>query len=436
MKSFFIFLCFFSAQVFAQSFDEIDLIKKFDDVYSNAKSYWNYDSYLMHYGTAEQINDNQCQLGSSFAPALDGLLIMYETTKDFRYLEEFMQQAIKVQNSRSDKITPQFSNSIYWCSGSRFYMNARILWPLAHFVYIIQSDNLLAENKIESNSHKGFSSCGEFANYLNQANKEVMDFFMNHYWMGDECMWKPDQIDDVYSKMKSPKIMELNMQASFGCALIYMYLSNLERVDYGKKAVQMAEKYLKGKTKNKFGWDTKKKVLEYDETLNAYIWQHSGWRKDLNKYKEDIGHAAFDITFPILYNRYQEQFASITSEKYFTYYEMVRFHNTFIKLIAKDYKLSRSFTYTVDGNYTDFYYGENLSQPASGCKEAFNSNAKNWIELSEFDQSDAESIDGYIVAYYMEIEQYKKIGIDGYRPEGIDIRGLANLVKIQKANKD
>lgn len=426
----YILILFTSFYSFSQT-QNLQLKERFDEVYINARNYWNYNPTLMHLGTNEEINANQCQLGSSFAVALDGLLIMYETTKEFSYLEEFMFQAQKINKSRADKITPKFTEDKYWCNSTRIYMNGRILWPLAHFVYLIQSDSLLSKIKIDSATFENKKTLGEFSDFINQNNREVMDFFMERYWIKGECMFKPADISDIYIPKRRPQIMELNMQSGFGCALIYMYLGNLDRTDYRDKAIEMADKFQNGKRKNKKGRETKKTILEFDSALNAYVWPHNGWRSYSEKYNEDIGHAAFDVTFALLFNRHKNTF---TKNSLFDNNELIRFHNTFTKLIAKDYQTTRGFTYTVNGNYVGYYYGDNLTEPSPNDREAYNKNAKNWVELCEFDNIQdpiTNNVYSLIMSYYNEVEQYRKIGEENYRPEGIDIRGAANMVKYQ-----
>ncbi len=435
MKYNFLVLFFFvSITVFSQ-FEDLSIKNRFDSVYNEAVTYWDYDSKLMHSGSKQEKNLHQCIIGSSFAPSLDALLIMYETTKDKAYLQKFIKQAIKIYNSRSDKFIKE-KKSIYWCDETRIYMNARILWPLAHFVTIINSDTLLKKEKIDSINKKDFVTYNEFAHFLNSNNLEVTDFLISRFWIRNRGMFKPRNIDDSYSLFTKNNLMELNMQASFGCSLIYMYLSNLNRIDYKEKVVQMAKLYHQKAT---FNFITKKKIkketLQYIDSIDAYVWNHSGWSSSGSKYKEDIGHASFDILFPILFNRYGNILKIEENQSYFDQTEMKRLNNTFIKLISKNYRINHNFTATVDGENIGYYYGDNKDSPSEYDQLGFNLNAKNWIELSEVDTDLNSGVYSTLMSYYELYEQHLKIGESGYRPEGIDIRGLANLYKYQQLRK-
>jgi hypothetical protein len=372
---------------------------------------------------------SQSDLGSVRSGALEALLRMYEITCDQKYLYEFMEQATHIINMRADKVSPQQSASPYLFVNT-VQFHGRILHPLAHFVHLIRSKNLGSViiplvHRVNFNNKATF---GEYSDALNSQNREMMDHLVTQFWRsGDECMCKPAWISETGSncitKTGDNAIMEMNFQAPFGNALIYLYLANTNEVSYGSKVVQMARAYL----------GTHGTVLIASALNNSYSWYHSGWQKGpsgglRNSFVEDIGHGAFDIQFPILYNKYYSSFTgTITNGQYFEDYQMVRFRNAFTKKIYQQpattlcVGTNSSFACNLDGNCID---NSSPNTPVS-----YQMNAKAWTGLYKFDYvSGAQSglgVYDIMMDYYQKVESCLPINDGNYG--GVSIVNLADL---------
>ncbi|MDH4472347.1 MAG: T9SS type A sorting domain-containing protein, partial [Fluviicola sp.] len=383
---------------------------------------------------------SEAELASDRSGSLEALLVMYEATCDIKYLWEFMEQTTIIVQNRADKVTPQQSGWPYWFRELTTY-HGRLLSPFAKFVYLIKSQQL--ENTQILKSQRGnfanHASFGQFAAWLNTSNIEVMDFLEGRLWRGnDECMCKPNdgtygdgipnisrvcangQMDGTTTK----QIMELNFQAPYGCALIYMYLANPTRTDYGVMAVEMARAYL----------TSKGGILDYISMHNAYIWYHDGWQWERpntsstwrfsTDFREDIGHGGFDIMFPILYNKFYSKITgTITAGQYFEDYQMVRFKNTFSKIIYND-------NTTVSQPYlfgcSVVYHCNNVSD--GGTQESYQSNPKLWMDLYKFDNTPGSygpKVYDILMQYYEDVES--TCAINALNFGGINIKGLADM---------
>jgi hypothetical protein len=432
------------------SYGDLGIKQRFDNVYNvmygpiynpaistndvNAQGYQTWNKSQLYSSIASEE-----ELGSNRSGSLEALLVMYEATCDIKYLWEFMEQTTIIVQNRADKVTPQQSGSPYWFRELVTY-HGRLLSPFAKFVYLIKSEQL--ENTIILKSQRGnfanHGSFGQFADWLNTSNKEVMDFLMGRLWRSNnECMCKPydssfgDGIPNIsrvcnagqMDSQSSKKIMELNFQAPYGCALIYMYLANPTRMDYGDKAVQMARAYL----------TSKGGILTYHQS-NAYSWYHDGWQGGYNAqlqwvfskvFREDIGHGGFDIMFPILYNKFYSKITGpITTEQYFEDYQMVRFKNTFSGFIfgsnvPQSYLPQTTFSCSVYNTCNDTY---------GTVQSDYQSNAKLWMDLYKFDNtagSYGPKVYDILMQYYQNVEC--TCAINNLNYGGINIKGLADM---------
>lgn len=448
MKSIFVFAFVCLSNMALSQFNDLHIDLRFDQVYTQLYGpIYNINSTSNHVANQGTLTwtttalgptgyyavvENQNTLGSLRSSSLEALLRMYETTCDFKYLYEFMEQAALITNLRSDKVGQ--SSWKYWFINSVYY-HGRILQGFTHYVYLIKSNPGLYNTIIPAANRADFANkttFGEFAEWLNVSNKEVMDFLTARYWRpNDECMCKPETIS-VNSCVNSPapgNIMELNMQAPFGCSFIYLYLANPSITSYGVKAVEMARAYL----------TTHLNVLEYASATNSYKWYHDGWQKlgdgNVQKvYKEDIGHGGFDIMFPLLYNKYYSNITgTITAGQYFEDYQLVRFRNAFTKVIYKNYipancavvnqdAFSCNVYGTCQGHFDNYY-------PNEANFLGYRMNAKNWTELYKFDNvSGAQSgstVYSILMNYYINVESCLPITKDNYA--GIAIVGLADM---------
>ncbi|HLP55769.1 MAG TPA: T9SS type A sorting domain-containing protein [Fluviicola sp.] len=400
--------------------------------------------------------ESENELGSSRSGSLEALLVMYEATCDKKYLWEFMEQATIIVNNRADNVSPQQSGSPYWFR-EQVPWHGRLLMPMAKFVYLVQSQNLstFAIPAAHQSNFAGKTTLGEFATWLNTSNIAVMDFLLGRLWRGnDECMCKPhdgsygDGTPNISRICKngemdnstSKSIMELNMQAPFGCALIYMYLANGDaRIDYAVKAVEMARAYLVSKNG----------ILTYNSTYHAYSWYHDGWQWERDNIlqpwgfgdddREDLGHGAWDIMFPVLYNKFYNKFyPHVTAGQYFEDYQMVRFKNNFSRIvynyalnIPQSYIDHNTFDCSVFGGCSDIYDDNNPANPAD-----YQNNAKCWTSLYKFDNhsdSQGDKVYDIMMNYYINVEQFAAINDANYG--GINIKGLADLVAANRSKE-
>ncbi len=381
--------------------------------------------------------DSQSALGSTRSGSLEALLRMYEATCDMKYIWEFMEQATHVINCRADKVTPQQSGSPYLFI-HQVPWHGRILQALSHFVYLVNSKNLgstiipLAHRPNFNNK----TTIGEYSSAMNTQNKEMMNFLLGRLWRGsDECICKPTTISDVcgngsFDTGTTKNISELNFQAPYGCALIYMYLSNPTEIStYAVKAVEMARAYLV----------TRNGILNYNSTYNSYYWCHDGWQLSRpntssswvaeNDHYEDIGHAAFDIDFPLLYNKFYNSFyPAITGGQYFENYQMVRFRNQFTNVIYNSATAStcNSIQQTFDCNVVGsciYHYGPTTYT-------SYQMNAKNWTNFYLYDNvtgaQGTYSVYPIIMDYFIAVESCLPINEANYG--GAGITGLADIV--------
>lgn len=379
--------------------------------------------------------DSQNALGSTRSGSLEALLRMYEATCEMKYIWEFMEQATHIINCRADKVTPKQSDSAYLFVNQPAW-HGRILQPLAHFVYLVNSKNLggIAIPVAHRPNFNNKTTIGEFSSAVNTQNKEMMNFLLGRLWRGnDECMCKPVNITQAcgngsFDTGSSKSISELNFQAPYGCALIYMYLANPNEIyTYAVKVVEMARAYLV----------TRNGILLSEGPYNSWWWYHDGWQQikvngvwvDRNYSVEDIAHAAFDIDFPLLYNKFYNNFyPAITGGQYFVDSDMVRFRNRFTKFIYKPgvsstcSSIQQTFSCNVFGNCYGHYGSTDYAD--------YTMNAKNWTGFYKFDNTPGATwgpgVYQIIMDHFINVESC--LDITGANYGGAGITGLADIV--------
>ncbi|WP_459213079.1 T9SS type A sorting domain-containing protein [Aquimarina rhabdastrellae] len=420
-------------------FGDLKIKERFDLVYRHlyddpSKYIWNAQGLYSSNSSVSLAHQNV--LGSSRSGSLIALLVMYEATCDQDYLLEFMSHATKIMNARADKVG--YSTLPYWFK-DQVPWHGRILLPLSKFVHIVYDRHATLYNQAIVNPHNfgGHNTIGKFADWVNQSNKEVMDYLLSRHWRAnDECMCRPSKVWDYCTNSQSStskSISELNYQAPYGSALIYMYLANYNRLDYGVKAVEMARAYL----------TTRNGILSYNGTHNAYYWYHDGWQQQKKwwqnnsswerkkEHKEDLGHGGWDIMFPILFNQHFDHFyPRITGGRYFEDYQMVRFKNMFSRLVFNydeypplTYANKTTFSCTVDGSCYGYYNASNFPQ------SAMQSRAKLFTELYLYDNvsgSIGDDVYEIMMRYYTAEEDVAPIDDNNYG--GLLIKGLADMV--------
>lgn len=413
-------------------FGDLQIKSRFDEVYNemygpiynigvtnndiNAQGYYTWDKVQLY------LDENvESTLGSSRSGSLNALLRMYEATCDVKYLYEFMEQSTIIMNARADRKSPLQSTLPYWFKNS-IYCHGRILMATTHFVHLVKSSSTLNSRIIPTAHRSNFANkatFGEYADWLNNLNRETMDFLLTKLWRSntDECMCKIDFItDNCNLGNHKNSIYELNKQAPFGCALIYLYLVNTNELSYGSKAVEMARAYL----------TSSGGILSYHSPYNSYYWYHYGWQRQENgnlpfrteSYIEDVGHGGWDILFPYLYNKYESSFyQTIIGGHYFEYYQMVRFKNAFSKSILSNTQ-----------NPAGQYYGCNIAGTFAGVDCNVESDIKLWTRLSKFDDvvgGQGVSIYSFMMNHYQTVTKIATVNDANFG--GLKMLGLADM---------
>ncbi len=447
------FLAVTSYPLIAQTqYGDLKINEKFDEVYEDyyELEWAKWNAYDMH------LNENfispgqtyskwqQHLLGSTLSGSLDALLVMYEATCDKKYLYEFMRKATLVQHARADKFPGTPLPDPYWFKDVVPW-HGRVLTAMTHFVVMVEEKsiahlNLPPVHPSNPNEFNGFTTVGEFAEWINTSNQQVLDFLMLHFWRGtgNECMCKPHECPDTRAEIQrscqlgqcdshtEKEIMEVNLQAPFGTSLLYAYLANRDRTDYGVKVVRMARAYLID-----YGG-----IFDSVQGSNAYVWYHNGWQLERDnrwaewKHKTDQGiekmwyAGGLDLEFPVLYNKYYSDITGvITNNQYFEDYQMVRFKNTFSRLIYRWYDTPISATYNNGDTFN-----ENVGGPPGNNLAPAQRAAKNWIPLCKFDNTPGSMGDG-VYEILMEFYINKEINFpaDNDHYGGVHIRGLAQM---------
>lgn len=444
-------------------FGDLDIKAKFDQVYNDI--YANNSQYAW---TAAGLYDSdpavsiqhQNNLGSQRSGVLSALLVMYEATRCIDYLDKFMYLAKDILAARADKVSPQQSSAPYWFK-DQVSWHGRILNPLSRFVYIVNSTPSLVTHPINSANFPGNSTMGDYAVEVNKNNIEVMDFILdgtigsggisNHFWDYDEyvCIGKPVPPANSGAEIfQAPYDTQgLNQQVPYGCALINMYLTNWStRTDYGVKAVQMAQAHLISGLYPSFP-NVFTGIYWYDAAEESYSWGARGWGGENPAYfvpptpeqyrTEDIAHGGVSMEFPLLYNKHQAIFSSITSGLYFEDYQLARFNNTFSRKIYNhashatintEHDNGTAFNSNVYGGNCCYYhfYQANTGQNAPWTQELLQPNALSWIPLYKFDNinnSHAEDVYDILMNYY----EYKAQYLPSSSYWGFKIKSLADM---------
>lgn len=388
--------------------------------------------------------DSENALGSTRSGSLEGLLRMYETTCDMKYIWEFMEQATHIYNITANKVGQ--SSAPYWFI-NQVEWHGRILYPMAHFVHLVRSNPGLYNYTIPLLHRPNFANkttIGAFADMQHINNVAVMDFLITTrgYWRGaDECFCKVSTISDPCTNLAgnglTKNIGELNFQAPFGMAFIYLYLSDPSRTDYGVHAVEMARAYL----------TTRGGILTYNAANAAYLWYHDGWqqRRDHtwtawyndHEFFEDIGHGSFDILFPVLYNKYYSSITGvITSGQYFENYQMVRFKNTFSRLIFNN-SLTYPAGYSSGVAFKCNVWGGCIGMSGVSGPADIQMNAKCWIDLYKYDNTPGAlgpKVYDILMGQYIHYESTLPINESNYG--GVNMIGLAGLVEANWHNEN
>ncbi len=450
-----VFCLFLSVTLKSQNYQELKIKEHYDDIYIGAYEYP---------PAIENFNDlatdaDHASLGQ-WGAVLESLLIMYENTGDKAYLYKFMDYVIKIHSLRWYSyyfIYPDDPDS------ANINMNGRLLWPMAHFVYIIKVEkhdelyDLPICHQCLANSTTSSTTFGEFADWLSDIVKERLNKAVDDLWRGsDVAFFKNRKKDD--DNIDNDDAASLNFQAPWGLTLIYMYLAEgYNGDDYGVMALQMAQLYLLHYVDLFKDPDCEDSLATSEcfslpvlrwKSNNSYWWYHSGW--SVNKHyhlacifnepyrgrcsgytagKESLDYGTLDILFPLLYNKYADYFnPHLTSGLYFEDYQMVRFRNTFTKNL---YAGAGNFNCAVDGTDGPIYEGDDI---VTECPDNYKrTSCPAWMPLYKFDDIG----DGTHTVYEIIMDYYnnylKNSTSDEVRKYFVTIqyKGLADIVSAQ-----
>jgi hypothetical protein len=228
--------------------------------------------------------------GESMGYMLESYLNMYETTGDKAYLIKFINETLRIMAWRNT--TYRFS----LVGSGNVYMDGLLLWPMAHFAnLVLYQHSYLQSVVIPSNlvniqtstfspnilPSQSVYTYGYIAHWLIQKQVETIDAVNTYHWIGNTKGYKKES-DDNFP-------MEINMQAGFGGALLYLgqLSSNVSAYSglnsYLTKGAALARLY-----KSNIYLPDKCNCIPqpyiYNEPLlrlesnNSYWWYHRGWR--------------------------------------------------------------------------------------------------------------------------------------------------------------
>lgn len=284
-----IIMAFGESFVYSQNFSTLSVKEKYDDVFIGV---YNFPPSVLGIGDLST-TDNVYNLGQH-GGVMESMLVMYEITGDKAYLYKFINWTDSLFALRGH--SNSFLDLALCVSSSCLHFNARLLWPMAHFVYLIkvkkQSElyNWPMNHPPDLITNNSFSTFGAYAEWLYDRVEERLDWFLGINPSSSAVLWI-DENRGFRHELSSQHISNglgaavMNFQAPWGMAMIYMYLSKPNtdlnhRDDYGVKAIQLARLYF-NVTYNKCGDFSSQTVtdpvLRYNSENNSYWWYHDGW---------------------------------------------------------------------------------------------------------------------------------------------------------------
>lgn len=257
-------------------------------------------------------------LGDRMGYVFSSYLIMYKTTGDKAYLNQFISETFFVQQFRNDKQS-NANHPGWWqirdlCEdvtiGTRqMYWDGKIIKPMAEYCFRILYDSSFSAianmpipkcSVVFSNKHLGIDDCNtkwppstivtykDYANWLAERVSETLNWYLNNgYW----------DVDLTFKQLPTDVLaLQINQVANYGSALFYIgayysgFCQNITPClntyttanDYLFKAKKIAERY-KGKANkvsniNGICTPQSVNVFElYDSITNAYVWHTNGW---------------------------------------------------------------------------------------------------------------------------------------------------------------
>jgi len=350
----------------SQSYDTLNIKEEFDA----------YNDFLVekHKVCVIDPNDDAFIFGDGMSKVLEAYLNMYELTNDKAYLYKFIMNSLCIVENRNDINSNAIASTPKWTEGSSStYADGYIIAALSRFVFCINVlypdlkdeelysfPEIMPDNYLDSSCNCNFSGIyfktfGDYSVWLSEIVDETISYFI------DNELWSEE-----FGMIQPGSTLEINMQAGFARAFLFMGLAN-KRDDYFNKAKRLAELY---KSKVEFNDKCEKRkysnqVLVLDTVKNSYWWYHMGWKVNyrnckmrLNQmpdynyytfYVEDVNHGAMVTLFPLDYYKY-------ASDTIFTEEDMVRFRNTFTKNIYNGKKYNTGLDGTNGKTYIERAY--------------------------------------------------------------------------------
>lgn len=378
---------------------------------------------------------------------LESYIRMYETTNDKAYLIKFIISAINIQENRQD--TRGVTTEPRWSWDGSIYLDGLIIWPMAHFVYLVrvqQPDLLfslplpqLAGTKITDNLWGAqWDTYGDFAAWLRIRAEETLDFYSD-FWADDTRCYTHDNNPNYNSKA-----LVINMQAGFACSLFYIGIVDGNEENYLYKAARIAERYKSSVDDESLCYQdgngdwhsdgTQNRSIMELQSNNSFIWSSWGWNvitcKDAYSSTapnyEDISHGVQTLIFPRAINEKLES----NDVMLFTDDDMQSYRNTFSFNIFDQYLLDQNscndpiFHNGVSGNdlITDITNGPITTE------NYFNDRSLAWMPFYKYDMDDGYNVYDIIMSYYA---CNVLNNISGTVSCGMDFYGLSEVVAAQ-----
>ena len=348
------------------------------------------------------------------------------------YFRGSLHLTIKIQNARQDKLHP--NNTAYppkWtldtdndCGNDGVntgiectYFNSLLIYPMAKFVnMVIQTPSLYNTNLplsivIEEQMQPTTTilGYGDFALWLGARVEETILYMNIGYWDYDYGIKRTDKNNTFNEKQPA----DMNMQAPYGSALLYMGLANTN-FGYGNNRATFLyqAQIIASRMKGSVDIDNNCNGSSYHFPMlrsmasnnNSYWWYHRGWRIEQDhcllfgdepsvvkytQFVEDVSHGAMDLWFAQAC--YDAQLAPCnTCTPYFTSTEMERFRNTLTKNIYYTNATGGHFHNTVNGSDNGFAGGEDCSP---NCPTDYMwKEVTNWMPLYQFDGNSTPNV--------------------------------------------
>lgn len=349
-----------------------------------------YDQILEPQYSAIDYNNNSTNWWQSWGWTLLSYLRMYQSTQDKSYLNKFIKHAYGIQVHRGS--SPADWSSAINPDNQEMLYTGQLLRPMAEFVFIIKSNNILYNTNLMSGlvpsaiGTQTILGYGYFANWLQGRVVETLDYYNSEFWINDDKCYNESLLTNCEKSCADsecsgipctfcscPEPSVINFQSSFAAALFFIgYIDPINFSNYTHKAEQIVVFF-------------RNRVTEFPFN-HSYTWFHD------DTYREDVAHGGIDIHIPfvafILYGNGLYQPSEMNKFAHtFTYNIWDRnnqvFHNN---VFGTDYGIDPAQSIcggTIPANGTQNFYapGEVLS----------------WMPLYHFDDLNATPNDIYTI---------------------------------------